>query len=709
MKTPTLLLAFLALLISSIVHAQRRVAVSGQVYDATTQEPLVGANVYSLSDRPHGTSANESGHFTLSAAPDDTLMVTFVGYREQLIPMAAGASPLIIRLSPFAQDMQAVTVEATSLVAEEFSVKKIEQLEIYTNPNAKADPLLAVNALPASTTLDESASISLRGSSPAETGIFLNDVPVYDAVRFAQLNGIGTFSIFNTSLIQQLQVFPSNPPLEFGNTSAGLISLKTVERIPEQASGSVILSPASLGLNADMPVGSAAGLSLFSNYKPSGLLQALNPRSLQDLKYFNTLDFGAHYVHNLGSRSQLKVFNYAVTEGYRFASRHPSGDDVFRQRKQRNFTVAHYQTRYERALLTLNGGFSASRMHLAIGNLDLTLRNRDVYGSANYTRFWSAWTLKTGFTYDGRRATAEGQAPTHDYARAAQHPAYTFQNTSTARVPEGYVYGKYEPTPRWTLGGGLRKNVPLTGQQSYLSYQFNTHYQWTNGQSLTLSSGRYHQYVIPQSDETNNFYRSDQFSLDYRYQKSGRAITAATFYKHVRRGEVQDRVYGAEVAADVRWSSKLRTQASYTYLNATVHRAETSYASPYDLNYFVRGSISYQLAPQWTLNTLFLHRQGTYYTPVVDRRWEADLAVYQPFYASEDQALRLPDYNTVDLSVSRLWPLSGTWSAVAFGSINNLLNHKNVRDVNYNADYSESFQELFSQRTIYFGVVLQWR
>jgi len=44
-------------------------------------------------------------------------------------------------------------------------------VEIYLNPSSKADPLLAVNSLPSATTLDESANISFRGRSPAETGI----------------------------------------------------------------------------------------------------------------------------------------------------------------------------------------------------------------------------------------------------------------------------------------------------------------------------------------------------------------------------------------------------------------------------------------------------------------------------------------------------------------------------------------------------------
>jgi outer membrane receptor for ferrienterochelin and colicin len=69
----------------------------------------------------------------------------------------------------------------------------------------------------------------------------------------------------------------------------------------------------------------------------------------------------------------------------------------------------------------------------------------------------------------------------------------------------------------------------------------------------------------------------------------------------------------------------------------------------------------------------------------------------------------LPDYNTVDVNLARGWPLSEELSMVAFGSVYNLLNKRNMRTVNYNRDYSTEFYELFSQRTVYFGMVVQWQ
>jgi hypothetical protein len=73
-------------------------------------------------------------------------------------------------------------------------------------------------------------------------------VPVNDAIRYSQLNGIGTFSIFNTAMINNVRVYPGNPPLEYGNSTSGIIALQTDEIIPTHNAATLSLTLASLAL-----------------------------------------------------------------------------------------------------------------------------------------------------------------------------------------------------------------------------------------------------------------------------------------------------------------------------------------------------------------------------------------------------------------------------------------------------------------------------
>jgi len=59
------------------------------------------------------------------------------------------------------------------------------------SPVSQGDPLKAITILPASTTTNETANPSLRGSSADRTRVILNGVPIYKPVRASQLNNQG--------------------------------------------------------------------------------------------------------------------------------------------------------------------------------------------------------------------------------------------------------------------------------------------------------------------------------------------------------------------------------------------------------------------------------------------------------------------------------------------------------------------------------------
>ena len=102
---------------------------------------------------------------------------------------------------------------------------------------------------------------------------------------------------------------------------------------------------------------------------------------------------------------------------------------------------------------------------------------------------------------------------------------------------------------------------------------------------------------------------------------------------------------------------------------------------------------------------VFLFRQGSFYSSIQGAEYDPALDVYRPQYAGPS---RLPSYNSVDLSISKYLMMGGQASAVAFLGIGNLANFTNVRGYSYNFDYSQVTPTLFSQRTIYFGIVVSF-
>ena len=148
----------------------------------------------------------------------------------------------------------------------------------------------------------------------------------------------------------------------------------------------------------------------------------------------------------------------------------------------------------------------------------------------------------------------------------------------------------------------------------------------------------------------------------------------------------------------------LRTGFRRSY-RAVTCRGEKTQPSKYNICYFLRGNIAYKVQGTWTFTLVYLFREGSHYTPVESSFYNNDVAAYEPVYSTT--ASRLPTYNTIDINVSKIFLFSNR-TAVAFLSAGNIFNFKNVRDYNYNEDYSSKSSELFSQRVIYFGLIINF-
>ena len=714
MQTSIKYFVSILVIISNIsLYAQEKVTISGTVENAEINERLAGANIYLKSNIAYGTMANENGEFSFKVPKNnisDNLIVSFIGYEEKIVPIVCNSNiDIEVKLRQIARDLVEVSVKARRIIAEEFTIKQIKKIEIYTDAASKADPLLAVNSMAASTTTDESANISLRGSSPAETGIFFDNVPIYDAVRFSQLNGIGTFSIFNTAIVERLHVFPSNPPLEFGNSTSGLISIHSEETIPENNINSMTASLASFGGLTSRKLGDNSVITVFSNYQPSFLLLATNKNSLKALVDFNTVDLGIHFIKNFNKTTSFKLFNYANIEGYDYNLRHPSFIGVFNQHKKRNFTVTNFTKSFDNSELTINNGFSFSKSAYKYSNTDIGLNNRDLYFSVNYFKTINKINIKTGFTFDSRHSEIAGDFPMYNYAFGEKHPVIGLDTSYLINIPEIYVYGKYKISDKWILGGGLRKNIPANNQKHYLSEQLNIHYNLNKNHSLNISAGSYHKYNLPTGQSHNiSYIENKQISLDYKYLYGNYEIASAIFVKKSKIDNYDGEIFGVEIYTKFQISDHLFGNISYTYLDAIITKDGENVPGEYDMNYFIRGTLKYKFNNNIEINSIFIHRQGTHYFPVSGSNFNNEFDVYEPIYSGLENIKRLPDYSVFDLSITKMWLINEDLILIPFFNISNFFNHDNVREINYSKDYSEQENELFSKRTIYFGVVINF-
>lgn len=690
--------SFLLLVLFWSISALAQNVITGQVLDSKTRERLLGAHVYLVSNWQKGAITDIDGKFSLTLDHDyseDSIIISYVGFKEQMIKVEQN---MLVLMEELEYTGQTVTVTAKPLIAEEFKFIQMKKLDIYTNPAAKADPILAVNSLPSSTTTDESANISLRGSSPIETGIFLNNVPIYDAVRYSQLNGIGTFSIFNTAIIQNVTVFPGNPPLEFGNVSSGAISLRTDDQILKDNTNSLAVSLANVGFSREQKISENQSLKVFANWQPSQVIKALNHQALEEIESFNSADFGVYWY---GARKNMnwKILNYSNTEGYEFNYQHPSFRGIFDQQKFRNFFVSSIDVPIGQSTLSFNQGFGYSKGQYRYSNVAFDVKKRDLFTGVNIHTQTEKLSFKSGVSFDYRYSEVEGNVHEFFYAIGNNHPTININEDSEVKTLEGFTYFKYYLSDNLTVGTGLRKNIPSEGQDNYLSSQINL--AWQSGSwSTTVGAGQYNKSGLFENSGNTFFTNSRQLSFDFKYEKQSGLMSLSVFKKDAVVNNEGYTSVGAELFFNKRLSSVLTASGSLTWIDVS---NDTEAASVYDLDYFIRGNVAYSPGSFWTIESILLARQGSMFTPVSSSNFDANLMVYEPLYAEVQE--RYPKYLNLSLSVSKLFPISETKNIIAFASLNNALDSRNVRSYMYNFDYTSTTSSFFSRRTSYFGFV----
>ncbi|WP_421763391.1 carboxypeptidase-like regulatory domain-containing protein [Ekhidna sp.] len=689
---------YVFLLASQLLFSQ---SISGKIVDAESSEPLIGAHVYLMNNWRKGAITDIEGAFTIELTgndSNDSLIVSYVGFREVVVPVS---DDLIVALEAIQVEGETVVVTAKPLIAEEFKYMEIKKIDIYTNPAAKADPLLAVNSLPSSTTTDESANISLRGSSPIETGIFFNNVPIYDGVRYSQLNGIGTFSIFSTAIIKSVTVFPGNPPLEFGNATSGIISMQSDDRILGDNTNSLVISLANIGFSREQRINENQSLKIFSNWQPSGPIKLVNEEALEEIKSFTSNDFGVYWY---GSTEKInwKLLSYSVTEGYLFNFKHPSFEGIFDQSKRRSFLISSVEIPWGKGTVSINNGLSYSVGNYAYSNVAFRVKKKDIFGGLNYLISNQKYSLKSGLSYDYRNSVVNGNFHEVFYALGPDHPTISFKESADVKVFDLYGYFKYFLSNKVTLGTGLRKNIPLDDSRSCLSSQANmsfTENTWT----ITVGTGVYHKRGLYENTGEPFEAKNEQKSIDIKREKGGLEISLSLFDK---RGEINSVKYtakGAELFTNYRFNSKLRASASITLLDAE-NDSENNFA--YDLSYFFRGNLSYSPGRMWTIESTLVAREGTTYSEITSTRFDTELNVYEPLYVSETN--RLSAYSNIGLSISKIFAVSDEMNIIAFASLNNVFDSENLRGYSYNFDYSERGNNLYSRRTGYMGVLINF-
>ena len=395
-------------------------------------------------------------------------------------------------------EISALTVKAKPIEYGELATAELSQMDVYLDPAAKADPLLAVQALPAATTEAETANISLRGSIVGATGVYLNGVPLRSAVRIDQTNGLGQFSIFGQLPLEGITVYAAAPPVGFSQAAAGAVVVETAADRPERPLTSLSLHLAGGGASHRRTVGERGSLTAYANVGTLAPFRFLNGRRIEAVQRSRSVDGMLSYRHELGKGGSVQLTYLGFRESYKYEHTMEDGSPLnIEQEKDRHLAVVNYRQLLNKDwTLAVDYGGDYHRPDFRVGDDRYAFRRDAQYGATYVERRVTGSTLRVGVA-------------ANQYA----------SETTPRQLYEPYAQAQFRLHPKLLAGGGTKLVHGTYDGTTRLTTQASLRYQLTDRQRLYLSGGRFHQYLPPDRNlEDWSWFESRQLALEYAYE-----------------------------------------------------------------------------------------------------------------------------------------------------------------------------------------------
>ncbi len=317
-----------ALLLSLLpIDIMAQNTLKGFVYEASSGEPIMFANVY-LKGSTYGSSTDENGYFNITHIDNGkyTLYVSSLGYDTITEQVAFTGKTNLMRkfnLKETALKLETVNITADKIEAQtetKTAVITVTPKTITKIPNigGQADLAQYLQVIPGVVfTGDQGGQLYIRGGSPIQNKVILDGMVVYNP-----FHSIGLFSVFDTDIIRNADVFTGGFGAEYGGRISSIMDISTRDGNKKHIAGKVGLSTFGGKLTLEGPLlkpksDKGAGISFILSAKGSYLEQTskvLYKYASETGLPFNYLDAYGKMSIVSGNGSKFNLFGFSFND-----------------------------------------------------------------------------------------------------------------------------------------------------------------------------------------------------------------------------------------------------------------------------------------------------------------------------------------------------------------------------------------------------------
>lgn len=318
MKTRVILLLCL---IPLLANGQANHTISGYVYDASSLEPLVGAHVIVDKEKGHFTVSNGNGYYSVkSTSSNDSLLFSFVGYDPYYAVITSSNDTLTnIYLLPSRLDEVVIHSNKHSVLnVNNLSNLSIQTIKLQPSLGGEVDLMKSLTLLPGiSPGLEGSTGINIRGGSPDQNLILLDDAPVYNVAHL-----YGFVSVFNADAIKNVEVLKGDFPARYGGRLSSVINVAMKEGNKKEFHGEVTSGIISSKLTLEIPLKKdrtslmISGRTAYPDLITLPQRMGYNKGGKDELISYSMWDGNVKLHHFLGNAGSLSLSHYSGRDNY---------------------------------------------------------------------------------------------------------------------------------------------------------------------------------------------------------------------------------------------------------------------------------------------------------------------------------------------------------------------------------------------------------
>ena len=321
MRLMKLHLIYVLLLGGTLLSAQNRYTVSGEITDAETGEDLVAATVY-LEGSSLGSASNSYGFFSLTVPGGKQVLVCrYIGYEAFRKEIDLNKDIYLnIRLKAQSTQLDEVVVRAEradrNLSSVDIGVEKLDISSITRIPVllGEKDVLKTLQLLPGISTISEgSAGFSVRGGSVDQNLILLDEAPVYSASHL-----LGFFSVFNADAIRDVNVYKGGIPANFGGRAASVVDIQMKDGNSQRVAGSGGIGLISSRLTLEGPISRDKSSFILSGRRSYADLIAVGTGLLESGTSLYFYDLNAKINYRLNENNRIFLSGYFGKDDFGF-------------------------------------------------------------------------------------------------------------------------------------------------------------------------------------------------------------------------------------------------------------------------------------------------------------------------------------------------------------------------------------------------------